>query len=135
MFKYDDYPEIKKAHRVSCNWNKKLYDAEFAHERRGVETRTKKWQTLIDSGKSFDENVYSQVVFNVFNPIKPILTKVKTGENIAWDEIFEQKEFEELDSTQRQILFMLVEYERPYRLPEKYYDKRDRIEEKLKGTY
>ena len=30
---------------------------------------------------------------------------------------------------------MLVEYERPYRLPEEFYDKRDRIQEKLKGTY
>ena len=88
MFKYDKYPEIKRAHKVSCDWNKKFYDAEFANERKGCEKKSIRCQKLIDSGKSFDENVYSQVVFNTFNPIKPILTKIKTGEKFTWDEIF-----------------------------------------------
>lgn len=136
MFKFEEYPEIKKAHELSRKWDKKAYQAEFECERSGGSIdKSKKWQGVIDNGMAFDDNVYPSVVFKTFNNIKPSLTKVKTGEIFTWDEIFEGKSFEELDNKLRKTLYMLVEYERPYRLPAEYYDNRDRIQEIIKGTF
>ncbi len=136
MFKYDKYPKIKAMHEKSNKKRMDTYSAEFKLERSGGNPKfQRKLEEAIDKSDNFDLTTYSQVIYEELSPLKPTLTKIKTGEKFTWDEIFEKKGFEELDSTQRQILFMLVEYERTYRLPEEFYDKRDRIQEKLKGTY
>ena len=136
MFKFKEYPEINKAHKISRDWDKKAYQAEFECERSGGSIdKSKKWQDVIDEGKAYDEYEYPRVIYEVFSPIKPDLTLKKNGKIVKWDKIFKNKPFEELNSDQRSILLMLVEYERPYVLPAEYYDNRDRRKEMLRGNF
>lgn len=136
MFKYDEFPKIKAMHEKSNKKRMDTYSAEFKWERSGGNTKfQRKLEESMNKSDNFDLVTYSQVIYEELSPLKPILTKIKTGEKVSWEEYFESKVFDELNEIQRKTLFMLVEYERPYRLPEEFYDKRDRIQEKLKGTY
>ena len=51
---------------------------------------------------------------------------------VGWDNCYGET-FEELDERQRKTLYMMVELERPYRLPDEYYDERDWYQEYLKA--
>lgn len=135
MFKYDEFPEIKKMHEISVKKNDLTYKKEFKFYKFNTKKSREEWKKSIEDEGDFDESIYAETIYNFFKEIKPQLTYLKTGEKFEWDKIFEQKKFEELDSKQRKIAFMMVEYERPYILPAEYYDERDRMEEKLKGTY
>ncbi len=130
MFKFNDYPEIKKAHEMSEKLSMKSYAEEFKGERKGIlGSKNDSWGKAIKNCQDFDENVYPKVVFDTFCEIKPTLTYKKTGESFNWDSVFENKPFDKLDLKQRKTLYMMVEYERPYRLPDEYYDERDWYEE------
>ncbi len=136
MFKYDEFPKIKAMHEKSNKKRMDTYSAEFKWERSGGNTKfQRKLEESMNKSDNFDLVTYSQVIYEELSPLKPILTKIKTGEKVSWEEYFESKVFDELNEIQRKTLFMLVEYERPYRLPEEFYDKRDRTQEKLNGTY
>lgn len=102
------------------------------HETRG---EVDAWGKSIEDAANFDETIYAETIYNVFKEIKPALRYFRTGENHDWDEIFEGKEFKDLNSKQRKTLYMMIDYERPYRLPDEYYDERDKFEEIKKGTY
>ena len=130
MFKFDEYPEIKKAHEMSEKLSMKSYAEEFKGEIKGIlGSKNDSWGKAIKNCQDFDENVYPKVVFDTFCEIKPTLTYKKTGESFNWDSVFENKPFDKLDLKQRKTLYMMVEYERPYRLPDEYYDERDWYEE------
>ena len=134
MFKYDDYPEIKKAHKMCVKFNKKMYNAEFRAEKKGTTKASEEWDQSINNALEFKTFIYSKVVFEEFAPICPELTMVKDGKKYAWNSVFGQ-DFDALDPTHKKVVAMLVEDEFPYRLPDEYYDDRDRIQEKLNGTY
>ncbi len=128
MFKFDEYPEIKKAHKTSEKFDALTYKKEFAYEKSDKNEDRKKWATSIKNEKDFNKKVYASVIFDVFSKIKPVLKIVRTGEMVGWDSCYGET-FEELDERQRKTLYMMVELERPYRLPDEYYDERDWYEE------
>lgn len=131
MFKYNDYPEIKKAHKICENFSKKMYAAEFKAEAKGTAKANEKWGQSIKNGLEFKTYVYSKIVFNIFAPLRPELTMVKDGKKYAWDSVFGQ-DFDALDPTHKKVVAMLVEDEFPYRLPDEYYDDKDWFEEQKK---
>ena len=134
MFKYDKYPEIKKAHQMYEKFSKKMYAAEFKAEKKGTAKANDEWGQSINNALEYKTFVYSKIVFDIFAPLRPKLTMVRDGKKYPWNSVFGQ-DFDALDSTQKKLVAMMVEDEFPYRLPKKFYDKRDRIQEKLKGTY
>ena len=130
MFKFEEFPEIMKAHKISEKFSLASYTQEFRSERKGIDgSKDKKWGQSIRNCDEFDENIYAEIIYNIFKDIKPILVLKKTGEKSTWDEIFKNDKFEDLDKRQRNILYMMVEYERPYRLPDEYYNNKDWFEE------
>ncbi len=131
MFKYDDYPEIKKAHKICENFSKKMYAAEFKAEAKGTAKANEEWGQSIKNGLEFKTYVYSKIVFNIFAPIRPELTMVTDGKKYAWDSVFGQS-FSLLNDSQKKRVAMMVEEERPYRLPDEYYDDKDWFEEQKK---
>lgn len=133
MFKFDKFPKIKAMHEKSRKKTVDTYTAEFRLERSGGNPKFQKnLEESMNKSRNFDLMAYSQTIYEELSPLKPILTKVKTGEKVSWEEYFENKVFDELDEKQRKTLFMLVEYERPYRLSEEYYDERDWFNEQKK---
>lgn len=128
MFKFDKYPEIKKAHEISNDFDMKSYKREFAYEKSDSDKARAKWAKSIRNEEAFNEQVYANIVFDIFSKIKPNLTIVKTGKKVSWNECYGDI-FENLNRDQRKTLFMLIEDEYPYRLPDEYYDERDWYEE------
>lgn len=132
MFQFDLFPEILKAHKKSRQLSKKINAAEIKNVNRGGDpNKDSKWQSVLDEGLKFDSETYPQIIYNVFSPIKPDLTIKKTGEIIKWDSLFFNKPFDELSNDQKTILYLMVEAERPYLLPQEYYNKTDRISNML----
>lgn len=133
MFKYDEYPEIKKAHTQLKRLRNAVYKAEFACEKSGgAKSKEDEWQKAHNLCVDFKLNVYAQVIYNTFTPIQPILTEENTGKETKWTDVFYQNDFSELDVNQRKMLVLIVDDEHPYRLPDKYYDDRDWFEEQKK---
>ena len=133
MFKYDEFPKIKAMHEKSRKKSADTYSAEFKLERSGGNSKfQRELEESADRAKNFDLTTYSQVIYEEVSPLKPVLTKTKTGEKVSWEEYFGSKVFDDLNEIQRKTLFMLVEYERPYRLPDKFYNDRDWFEEQKK---
>lgn len=133
MFKFDEFPKIKAMHEKSRKKTADTYSAEFKLERSGGNPKfQRELEESADRAKSFDLTTYSQVIYEEVSPLKPVLTKIKTGEKVSWEEYFGSKVFDDLNEIQRKTLFMLVEYERPYRLPDKFYNDRDWFEEQKK---
>jgi len=128
MFKFEEFPEIKKAHEISENFDMKTYKKEFAYEKSAKNKDREKWATSIKNENDFNVQVYANVIYDVFSKIKPVLKIVKTGEIVNWNDCFGET-FEALDEKQRKKLYMMIELERPYRLPDEYYDERDWYEE------
>ena len=128
MFKFEEFPEIMKAHKISKKYDARINAEELKFERKITKDKSE-WEKAIQQGMDFDLNEYSKVVFQQFNTIKPKLTLKKTSEIVSWETVFENKNFEELSEKQRKTLMMMVEYERPYRLPDEYYNNKDWFEE------
>ncbi len=125
MFKFNEYPEIKKAHEVSVKLDKKFYRKEFELEKVGESEEIKsEMYKIIEETRNYTENEYAKIIFDQFDPIKPVLKVKKTGEKIDWDAIFENKKFEELSPRQRKTLYLLVEGGYPYLLPSEYYNQK-----------
>ena len=56
MFKFDEYPEIKKAHKTSEKFDALTYKKEFAYEKSDKNEDRKKWATSIKNEKDFTCN-------------------------------------------------------------------------------
>ena len=132
MFKFDDYPEIKKAHEINENFSMKMYAAEIKSYKKADASDDENWGKSIKNGLEFKTFVYSKIVFDVFAPLRPQLTMVHEGKKYEWDSVFGQ-DYNALSDAQKKYLSMMVENERPYRLPDEYYDERDKYEEFMKN--
>ena len=134
MFKYNDYPEIKKAYKKLNSLRNAMYKAEFACEKSGGANKSKEenWQKAYDAFVDFKLNVYAKLIYDFFTPIQPILIDKSTGEQKKWADIFSQNDFSELDTDRKKMLVLIVDDERPYRLPDEYYDDKDWFEEQKK---
>ena len=122
MFKFDEYPEIKKAYRehnrlkrIVYSLEKKIRPDDKASEKLYDES-FKKWD-------EFDRNEFALIIFKTFKDIKPKLYHHYDDYFAKWKEVFPDK-WEELDEYKRNDLLGLVlelGYGR-YWLPDKYYD-------------
>ena len=122
MFKFDEYPEIKKAYRehnrlkrIVYSLEKKIRPDDKASEKLYDES-FKKWD-------EFDRNEFALIIFKTFKDIKPKLYHRFDDCFVKWEEVFSDK-WEELDEYKRNDLLGLVlelGYGR-YWLPDKYYD-------------
>ena len=130
MFKFDEYPEIKKAHEMSDKLDKMFYRKERECMKKGVDisSNTELGELIADS-RNYKENEYARLVYETFKGLGLTLTQVRTGEKLKWDALFEKMNFEDIDSKHRKYLYMMIEEERPYRLPDEYYDEKDWYEE------
>jgi len=134
MFKFDEFPEIKEGHKKFRELEKKSYELEekklYSFFGKLFEKLyEKKEQQAMNEVVKYRYGVYSKIIFDVFKQIKPKLTKVNTKETFQWNDIFDD-DFAKLTNNQVRILTMLVEDERPYVLPEEYYNDIDRMEGK-----
>lgn len=70
--------------------------------------RQKEYDEAFNEMLNYSRNVYAKAIYDAYSNIKPLLVRVKTGEKIAWDNLF-SKRFEALDSMYRDILVGLIE--------------------------
>ena len=73
-------------------------------------------------------NIFAKAIFDVFNSHKPKLENRRKNyqETKDWDEVFENKNFEELNDKQKFILIGLIECNYVFVLPKKYYIAKER---------
>ena len=91
----------------------------------------------LDVGDKFDKamknqesgaRTFAEKVYNIFNPIKPLLyERRKEMTEITWEAVFQNKSFVELDKHQMDFLVGLIDCGYIYVLKKKYYikDKRN----------
>ncbi len=119
MFKFDEYPEIKKTHGEYAQRRDEIYESE--------QDDAKYW-ALREIQNNLKFNIYAKAVFDAFNPIKPTLRAVwKKNKPCKWEKVIANS-FDECDEDQRVILFGMVEEETPYILPAEYYTGKTEIE-------
>lgn len=131
MFKFEEYPEIKKAHELYNKFSKKMYKEEIKTLTKNGDEHYKDWDKAITNALEFKTFVYSKIVFVAFSKLKPMLVCDKSGEKVSWDVVFGQN-FDILIDGQKKQIAMLVENEFPYRLPDEYYNNLDWFEEEKK---
>ena len=122
MFKFDEYPEIKKAYRehtrlsrISDKLERKILPDDEASKKLADEA-IKKWS-------AFNQNEFALIIFKTFKDIKPKLYHRFDDCFVKWEEVFSDK-WEELDEDQRiDLLGLVLELGYgDYWLPDKYYD-------------
>ena len=122
MFKFDEYPEIKKAYREHNRLKRIFNKAEKKISPEDEESRILA-DEAIKNLKAFNRNEFSLIIFKTFKDIKPKLYHRFDDCFAKWEEVFSDK-WEELDEYKRNDLLGLVleiGYGR-YWLPDKYYD-------------
>lgn len=121
MFRYEDFPEINKAHKNYHKLVNRYTKAHIKYDKSGAENASNKWGAGIQDAQTYRIEYYCKIVFDVFKAIKPDIKDKKEGTIYKWDELYGQ-DFEQLSPTLKKALSMMVEEERPFILPAKYYD-------------
>lgn len=124
MFKFDEYPEIKKVHNEYSKLNKRSYKLDSAYHRSFSENDRKMWRDSINDCLTYYE-VYAKPVYKLFSMLKPKLLNIRTKKYEKWDRIFVESSFEKFTTTEFRILFGLIERQGLYRLPPEYYENGD----------
>lgn len=116
MFKFEDFPILKKHHLEYEKLYKWSSGASYSDE---YEKRAKKFDDFI-------YNVYAKAIFDIFSKIKPNLYRLDVIYN--WSDVFSSS-FEcvsnrtmEENIGDRSVLVGLVEQESSYRLPSEFYE-------------
>ena len=118
MFKFNDYPTIKKMHKTWAKLDKRstrqlirVVDKKAL----GAESRFSRLQKEIDAF----ELLYAKVIFDELVKEKPDIFNRRTEEYEPWDSLIGD-DYDKIPS--KKILLLLVEQHGGiYRLPEKYY--------------
>ena len=135
MFKFDEYPEIKKAHEEYQKLFNRMYEIEAEDYKYSEEEFYRLAKEANKKVEAFMLSTYAKAVFDAFSPIKPTLRAVwKKFEPVTWDSII-AKTFEECNESQRTRLFGMVEEEDPYILPAEYYIGKTHVEEYLEKKH
>ena len=122
MFKFDEYPEIKKAYREH-NRLIRIFDKVEKKIRPDDEESKLPASEALNNLDAFQQNEFTLLIYNAFKDIKPKLYHRFDDCFVKWEEVFSDK-WEELDEYKRNDLLGLVleiGYGR-YWLPDKYYD-------------
>lgn len=80
-----------------------------------LELLHKEQNSLDERINSLIENEYASAVYDKYNAEKPVLIRIKTGEEIPWDEAF-GKDFANISKSLRHSLVGLVEEPGRYKL-------------------
>ena len=145
MFLFDEFPEIKKAHKQYRELVDESYKLEIKGEKSGNEKYFNLAGQATEKAASFGNTVLSKIIFDTFAPIKPSLLNTQTEKyllnpktneyelvskekkNPSWDDVF-GNDYSKLDDSKKKCLVGLVEGNLVYFLPDKYYDNRDKVE-------
>ena len=122
MFKFDDYPEIKKAYREHSRLTRILYREE-KRMRPDDEDSEIPWKIAHENLVDFNQNSFAKSVFNAFKDKKPKLYSQVKECFAKWDKVFPDN-WEEFNEGQKYELLSLVleiGYGQ-YWLPDEYYD-------------
>ncbi|MDR2201346.1 MAG: hypothetical protein LBP26_01060 [Clostridiales bacterium] len=122
MFKFDEYPGIKKAYRE----HKRLVNTAYKLEskiRADDEKSEEPVEAAIVASEKFDYEVFAPVIFSVFKDIKPKLYNGLTNKFEKWDKVFPD-EWEKFTRNEKSHLLGLVLEIGcgGYWLPNEYYD-------------
>ena len=122
MFKFEKYPKILEAHKIEMKNEKKMYSASRKYENSNYDNELKaSFDKIFAEMEDFSYNVYAKVIFEEFNPIKPLLRYVwEKDKYIKWEELI-GNDFEKCTENQRKTLVNMIEQDRPYQLPDEYY--------------
>ena len=128
MFKFDEYPEIKKAYREHKRLLKVRRDAE-KKIRPNDEDSKSPWKIAHKNVIEFNQDSFAKTVFNAFKDKTPKLYNQAKNCFAKWDQVFPE-EWEDFDEGQKYELLSLVleiGYGH-YWLPDEYYDEKSRYE-------
>ena len=122
MFKFDEYPEIKKAYREH-NRLIRIFDKVEKKIRPDDEESKLPASEALNNLDAFQQNEFTLLIYNAFKDIKPKLYHRFDDCFAKWEEVFSNK-WEELDEDQRiDLLGLVLELGYgDYWLPDKYYD-------------
>ncbi len=131
MFKFDEYPEIKKAHEEYQDLMGRWYELEVEEDSYSKVEYSKMYSDYDRKIENLMYNIYAKAVFDAFSPIKPTLRAVwKKNKPLKWEKEISDT-FDDCDEDQRRVLFGMVEEEDPYILPAEYYIGKTHVEEYL----
>lgn len=124
MFKFDDYPEIKKAYK------------EYSRLTRISNTLIDKiqpdgkWRKESDEAfeelRKYEDNVFPLKVFEAFKDIKPMLYHQFKNRFEKWEKVFPDNWGECDDDHKANLMGLVLELSGYYWLPEEYYNKEPR---------
>ena len=127
MFKFDEYPEIKKAYREYTRLNRILDKEERKIQPSDDDSRLSA-QKAFDKLEAFSD-VFSLLIYNTFKCKKPKLYSQVKNCFAKWDKVFPDN-WEDFNEGQKYELLSLVleiGYGQ-YWLPDEYYDEKSRYE-------
>ena len=134
MFKFEEYPEIEKAHKIFKRLDSASYAADVKHENTNLEKHYAQWSQSFEKKISYKRNEYAKIVFDTFVHIKPKLYNILTKKYEKWNTIF-GKNYTFVENRQddimsflndKEIIFVnIIEEEGRYRLPPEYYNEVD----------
>ena len=122
MFKFDEYPEIKKAFRRRNQLSNRFYKAERRIRPNDEESKRPATEA-IEEWSLFDKKEFALIVYNTFKEKKPRLYHQFKDYFLEWDQAFPAS-WEECNQEQKlNLLGLVLEIGcGSYWLPDEYYD-------------
>lgn len=75
------------------------------------------------NNQNLGKKIFAKSVFEIFNHLKPMLENAdEEFKQISWDEVFENKSFDELEKYHISVLVGLIDCGYIYVLPKEYYN-------------
>jgi len=128
MFKFEDYPEIKKMHEINEKFDDRTTHLQLKLEKSGEnEKLDKMFDDEMKKWDDFESNEYAKLVFITFHKKIPYLINTKTNKKEKWSNVIGD-DFNKLPQNIKTRLVSTVEERALYRLPPEFYNNIDRDE-------
>jgi len=122
MFKFEDYPEIKKMHELDAKLERRSTHLQFKLERSGDnEKLDKMFDEEMKKWDNFENNEYAKVIFDTFYKKIPYLINKKTNKKEKWSDVI-GNDFDKIPFNERGELVTIVEGYSLYLFPPEYYN-------------
>ncbi len=117
MFKFNDYPNLKKCHTQYEKYSRRMYQYDCPTDPK----KELKVLESINDVRNYARTVYSKEIFDIFSKIKPTLMDRRIKRLIDWSCVFND-DFNKYSNDDKEKLVLLVEeYGSIYRLPKDFY--------------
>ena len=114
-FNFEFYPKLLKIYKEYSSLRLKATDL----SRKEAARFAKKYQEAADKRDAFARDVVAKEIYEIFNPLQPMLTNADKQVNVQWVAVFD-KPFDQLTDRQKYCLVGLVDGNYVYELPIKY---------------